>query len=55
MHRLIAQLYDIHRSVWVWQDEWYGLTMEQIREIEKKAKEELENIVKTQNDSFIQN
>ena len=26
-----------HRQAWAWQDEWYGLTMENIREIEKQT------------------
>jgi len=30
-----------HRQAWVWQDEWYGLTMDDIREIERKTAEEL--------------
>ena len=30
-----------YRQAWVWQDEWYGLTMDDIREIERKTAEEL--------------
>ena len=30
-----------HRQAWAWQDEWYGLTMEDIREIERKTQEAL--------------
>lgn len=26
-----------HRQAWCWQDEWYGLNMENIRELEKEA------------------
>lgn len=26
-----------HRQAWAWQDEWCGLTMEDIREIEKQT------------------
>lgn len=26
-----------HRQAWCWQDEWYGLTMEKIRELEKEV------------------
>lgn len=26
-----------HRQAWAWQDEWHGLTMEDIREIEKQT------------------
>ncbi|XP_054289278.1 protein retinal degeneration B isoform X3 [Macrosteles quadrilineatus] len=30
-----------HRQAWAWQDEWYGLTMEDIRQIEKQTQEAL--------------
>ena len=30
-----------HRQAWVWQDEWYGLTMEDIRRLEQEAAREL--------------
>lgn len=26
-----------HRQAWAWQDEWHGLTMEDIREIERQT------------------
>lgn len=26
-----------HRQAWCWQDEWYGLTMENIRELEREV------------------
>lgn len=26
-----------HRQAWAWQDEWYGLTMENIREFERET------------------
>lgn len=26
-----------HRQAWAWQDEWYGLTIEDIREIERQT------------------
>lgn len=26
-----------HRQAWAWQDEWHGLTMENIREIERQT------------------
>lgn len=26
-----------HRQAWAWQDEWHGLTMADIREIEKQT------------------
>jgi hypothetical protein len=28
-----------HRRAWLWQDEWYGLTMNDIREIERQTQE----------------
>ncbi|CAA9994565.1 unnamed protein product [Nesidiocoris tenuis] len=30
-----------HRQAWAWQDEWHGLTMDDIREIEKQTQEAL--------------
>ena len=30
-----------HRQAWAWQDEWHGLTMDDIREIERKTQEAL--------------
>ena len=30
-----------HTQAWVWQDEWFGLTMDDIRDIERKTAEEL--------------
>lgn len=30
-----------HRQAWAWQDEWFGLTMEDIREIERRTQEAL--------------
>ena len=30
-----------HRQAWVWQDEWYGLTMKDIRLLEEAAAQEL--------------
>ncbi|CAG7733239.1 unnamed protein product, partial [Allacma fusca] len=30
-----------HRQAWAWQDEWYGLTMDDIREIERQTQESL--------------
>jgi hypothetical protein len=35
-----------HQQVWCWTDEWYGLTLDQIREIEHKTKEDLEKQIK---------
>lgn len=26
-----------HRQAWAWQDEWHGLTMDDIREIERQT------------------
>jgi hypothetical protein len=28
-----------HRQAWAWQDEWFGLTMDQIRELEKETQQ----------------
>jgi len=36
-----------HRQAFIWIDEWFGLTMEQIREIEEKTKEELKQLINT--------
>lgn len=30
-----------HRQAWAWQDEWFGLTMDDIRQIEKQTQEAL--------------
>ena len=30
-----------HRQAWVWQDEWFGLTMDDIRDFERRTAEEL--------------
>lgn len=30
-----------HRQAWAWQDEWYGLSMEDIRQIERQTQEAL--------------
>lgn len=30
-----------HRQAWAWQDEWYGLTMDDIRQIERQTQEAL--------------
>jgi len=30
-----------HRQAWVWQDEWHGMTMEDIRDLERKTAAEL--------------
>lgn len=30
-----------HRQAWAWQDEWFGLTMEQIRELERETQRAL--------------
>ncbi|KAL5275187.1 PITPNB family protein [Megaselia abdita] len=35
---------NFHRQVFCWMDRWYGLTMEDIRAIEEKTKEELEKM-----------
>ncbi|XP_050292819.1 phosphatidylinositol transfer protein alpha isoform isoform X2 [Anthonomus grandis grandis] len=38
---------NFHRQVFCWMDRWYGLTMDDIRRIEDKTKEELEALRKT--------
>ena len=30
-----------HRQAWIWQDEWHGLDMEDIREIERQTQDDL--------------
>lgn len=30
-----------HRQAWAWQDEWYGLTMDNIRQMERETQEAL--------------
>lgn len=35
-----------HRQAWAWQDEWHGLTIEQIREMEKETQECLAKMMK---------
>lgn len=35
---------NFHRQVFCWIDRWYGLTMEDIRSIEDKTKEELDRV-----------
>ena len=39
-------LLGFHQQVWCWTDHWFGLTLEEIREIEKETKEELQNMIK---------
>ncbi len=34
-----------YQQVWCWTDEWYGLTMEDIRELERITKEELKKTI----------
>lgn len=38
---------NFHRQVFCWMDNWYGLTMEDIRRIEEKTKEELARQIHT--------
>ena len=33
-----------HRQVFCWMDEWYGLTMDDIRRIEDETKKELDKV-----------
>lgn len=35
-----------HRQAWAWQDEWHGLTLEQIREMERETQECLAKMMK---------
>lgn len=30
-----------HQQIWCWTDEWFGMSMEELRELEEKTKEEL--------------
>ena len=39
-----------HRQAWVWQGEWFGLTIEDIREIERKTAEELKRKMRGEED-----
>jgi hypothetical protein len=41
-----------HRQAWVWQDEWYGLTIEDIRILEEETKAILSQTMGKQNDSI---
>lgn len=34
-----------HRQAWAWQDEWHGLTMDDIRRLEKDAQDELKRFM----------
>ncbi len=34
-----------YQQVYCWTDEWYGLTMEDIRELERETKEELQRTI----------
>lgn len=35
-----------HRQAWAWQDEWHGLSMEQVREMEKEVQESLAKLMR---------
>ena len=39
-----------HRQAWVWQDEWFGLTMDDIRDIERRTAEELKKKMRGEDD-----
>ena len=30
-----------HQQIWCWTDEWYGMSIEELRQLEDKTKEEL--------------
>jgi hypothetical protein len=36
-----------HRQAWAWQDEWFGLTIEQIRELEDETQKYLSTLMST--------
>ena len=36
----------LYQQLWCWTDEWYGLTMADIRALEKETKEELAKQIK---------
>jgi hypothetical protein len=38
---------NFHRQLFCWTDEWYGLTMQDIRKLESAAVEELKDQLKT--------
>ena len=38
-----------HQQIWCWTDEWYGITMEDLRKLEDKTKEELKERIKDKN------
>lgn len=40
-----------HRQTWAWQDEWHGLTMENIREMERETQESLAKVMRAENSS----
>ena len=35
---------NFHRQIFCWMDQWYGLTIEDIRAIEEKTKHELDQV-----------
>ena len=35
-----------HQQIWCWTDEWYGITMEDLRKLEDQTKEELKDRIK---------
>ena len=48
-----------HRQAWVWQDEWYGLTISDIRELEKETQrmlaKKMENVSNSNLSNIISN
>ena len=42
---LKAQLQDVYRKLWCWQDEWYGLDREAVRRIEADTAKHLERVM----------
>jgi hypothetical protein len=44
---------NFHRQLFCWMDQWYGLTMQDIRKLEAEAKKELdENLSKGETQGF---
>ena len=39
-------LFNFHRQVFCWIDKWFGMTIEDIRELESKTKEDLDKMRK---------
>lgn len=44
-------MFRAHRQAWAWQDEWHGLTMEDIRELERQTQLALQKKMGLENGS----